>query len=299
MKHYFCLIVLTGLLVLNDCSRNNHRSDAYGNFEAVEVTISAEANGRIIRLDVEEGQTLSANLVVGLIDTSDFELKKTQVIAQRGVTATRIINIQSQIEVQLQQRVNLVTEQKRIRNLLKDGAATSKQADDLKANLELLDKQIMATKTQSLSVQKELEVYDKQIEQIDANIRKCHIINPINGTVLNKYAESSELTVYGKSLYNIADLSTMELRVYISGNQLPAVRLGMPVDVLIDRDKKTNHTLHGTVSWISTTAEFTPKTIQTKAERVNLVYALKVKVVNDGSLKIGMPGEVNFITESK
>ncbi len=299
MKPYFWIFFLTVSLFLSNCSRNNHRSDAYGNFEAIEVTVSAEANGRILALKVEEGQTLTANAVVGNIDSSDLELKKAQIIAQREAAAIRIVNIQSQIDVQLQQRTNLINDRERVRNLLKDGAATTKQADDLNANLKLLDKQIAATKTQSLAVQKELAVYDKQIEQIDDNIRKCRIINPINGTVLNKYAEAGELTAYGKPLYNIADLSTLELRVYVSGDQLPDLKLGMPVNVIIDRDKKTNRTLNGTVSWISTTAEFTPKTIQTKAERVNLVYAVKVKVVNDGALKIGMPGEVTFITDSK
>ncbi len=296
MKPYF-LIMLTALIVLTACSNNNHRSDAYGNFEAVEVTVSAEANGKILSLKIEEGQTLMANAVVGTIDARDLELKKAQVIAQREAAAVRIANIQAQIDVQLQQRTNLLADQERVRNLLKDGAATTKQADDLNANLELLDKQIAATKTQSLAVQKELAVYDKQIEQIDDNIRKCRIVNPINGTVLNKYAETGELTAYGKPLYNIADLSTMELRVYVSGDQLPNVRLGLPVNVIIDRDKKTNRTLNGTVSWVSTTAEFTPKTIQTKAERVNLVYAVKVKVINDGSLKIGMPGEITFTAD--
>jgi len=291
--------MLTTALVLTDCSNNNHRSDAYGSFEAVEVTVSAEANGKIFTLNIAEGQTLVTDSVVGTIDSGDLEFKKAQIIAQREVAAIRIVNIQSQIDVQLQQRTNLLNDRKRVQKLLKDGAATTKQADDINANLELLDKQIAATKTQSLAVQKELAVYDKQIEQIDDNIRKCRIVNPINGTVLNKYAEAGELTAYGKPLYNIADLSTMELRVYVSGDQLPEVRLGRPVNVIIDRDKKTNRTLNGTVSWISNTAEFTPKTIQTKAERVNLVYAVKVKVVNDGALKIGMPGEVTFITDSK
>ncbi|MFH1213089.1 MAG: HlyD family efflux transporter periplasmic adaptor subunit [Candidatus Neomarinimicrobiota bacterium] len=299
MRKHFRSICTASLVILTGCSGNNHHSDAYGNFEAVEVTVSAESNGKIISLNLEEGQTLLADAVIGLIDTSDLTLRKAQTIAQREAAATRIVNIQSQINVQLQQRTNLNADKERIRKLLTDGAATTKQMDDLNANLDLLDKQISATKTQSLSVQKELIVYDRQIEQIDENISKCRIINPISGTVLNKFVETGEITAYGKPLYNIADLSVMELRVFVSGDQLPNVRLGEPVEVLIDRDRKTNSTLEGTVSWISPSAEFTPKTIQTKAERVSLVYAVKVRVMNDGTLKIGMPGEVNFLLKSK
>ncbi|MCJ7800884.1 MAG: HlyD family efflux transporter periplasmic adaptor subunit, partial [Candidatus Marinimicrobia bacterium] len=171
--------------------------------------------------------------------------------------------------------------------------------DDIKANLDLLNKQIVATKTQENSVRKELMVFDRQIDQLEENIKKCRIINPIAGTVLNKYAEAGELTGSGKALYNIADLSEMDLRIYVSGDQIPDIHLGDNVEVLIDKDKKNNRSLEGIISWIASSAEFTPKTIQTKAERVNLVYAVKVKVQNDGSLKIGMPGEVNFLSSTK
>jgi len=299
MRKHFRSICIASLLILTGCSGNNHNSDAYGNFEAVEVTVSAESNGKIISLNLEEGQILPADTVIGLIDTSDLTLRKAQTIAQRDAAATRIVSIQSQINVQLQQRTNLNADKERVRKLLTDGAATTKQMDDLNANLDLLDKQISATKTQSLSVQKELIVYDRQIEQIDENISKCRIVNPISGTVLNKFVETGEITAYGKPLYNIADLSVMELRVFVSGDQLPNVRLGEQVEVLIDRDRKTNSALEGTIRWISSSAEFTPKTIQTKAERVSLVYAVKVRVMNDGTLKIGMPGEVNFLPKSK
>ena len=182
---------------------------------------------------------------------------------------------------------------------MQDGAATTKQMDDINANLNLLYKQILATKTQENSVKMELVIYDRQLDQIDENIRKCKIVNPITGTVLNKYAETGELTGSGKTLYNIADLSEMDLRIYISGDQIPDIHLGDTVEVLIDKDKKNNRSLEGIISWIASSAEFTPKTIQTKAERVNLVYAVKVKVRNDGSLKIGMPGEVNFLLSIK
>ncbi|MFA4839815.1 MAG: HlyD family efflux transporter periplasmic adaptor subunit, partial [Candidatus Neomarinimicrobiota bacterium] len=281
------------------CSKNNHISDAYGNFEAVEITVSAEANGKILQFNVEEGQTLEAGAVVGMIDPSDLNIRKAQLLAQRDAGESKIATIQSQIDVQLQQQENLSIEKTRVENLLKDNAATSKQMDDIVANLRLIAKQILSTKTQVNSAKKEIAVIDRQIDQVDENIQKCQIVNPIRGTVLNRFAEAGEITAYGKPLYNIADLSTMDLRVYVSGAQLSQIAVGQQVEVLIDKDKKTDQTLTGTIGWISPAAEFTPKTIQTKEERVNLVYAVKVKVKNDGSLKIGMPGEMNFSSNDK
>ncbi|MDD5764883.1 MAG: HlyD family efflux transporter periplasmic adaptor subunit [Candidatus Marinimicrobia bacterium] len=287
------------LLTITGCSKNDRISDAYGNFEAVEITVSAEANGKILQFDAEEGQTLEAGAVVGMIDPSDLEIRKAQLLAQRDAGESKISTIQSQIEVQLQQQENLSIEKTRIENLLKDNAAAPKQMDDIVANIRLIAKQIKSTKTQVNSAQKEIAVIDRQIDQVDENIQKCRIVNPIRGTVLNRFAEAGEITAYGKPLYNIADLSTMDLRVYVSGAQLSHIAVGQKVDVLIDKDKKTNQNLTGTIGWISPSAEFTPKTIQTKEERVNLVYAVKVKVKNDGSLKIGMPGEMIFLSNIK
>ena len=290
---------LMALVLFAGCSGNHQKSDAYGNFEAIEVTISAEASGKILRLDVQAGQVFEAGAVVGQIDPTDLAFRSAQLLAQREAAASKIANIQAQIDVQVQQQQNLLADKARTQKLLQDGAATTKQLDDVNAGLNLLEKQILATKTQNNSVRKELAVYDRQVEQIEDNIRKCRVVNPVAGTVLNKYAEAGEITGYGKALYNIANLSEMDLRVYVSGDQLPEVRLGDKVEVLIDRDKKTNRSLEGRVSWISSNAEFTPKTIQTKEERINLVYAVRIKVKNDGSLKIGMPGEVNFVKTSR
>jgi HlyD family secretion protein len=281
------------------CSGNHQKSDAYGNFEAIEVTISSEANGKILNLDIDAGQILDTGAVIGYIDSTDLGLRKAFLKSQREAAASKIANIQAQVAVQIQQQNNILLDKDRVEKLLQDGAVTTKQMDDINANLNLLNKQILATKTQENSVKKELVVYDRQIDQIDENIRKCKIVNPIAGTVLNKYAEAGELTGSGKALYNIADLSEMDLRIYVSGDQIPDIRLGDKVEVLIDSDKKNNRSFEGIISWIASSAEFTPKTIQTKAERVNLVYAVKVKVRNDGSLKIGMPGEVNFLLSIK
>jgi len=287
--------LLIASILLLGCSGNHQKSDAYGNFEVIETTISSEANGKILQLDIDTGQILEAGTVIGYIDSTDLGLRKAILESQRNAAASKIANIQAQVAVQVQQQNNILLNKYRVEKLLQDGAATTKQMDDIDANLNLINKQILATKTQENSVKMELVVYDRQIEQIDENVRKCRIVNPIAGTVLNKYAEAGELTGIGKVLYNIADLSKMDLRIYVSGDQIPAIRLGDKVEVIIDKDKKNNRSLEGVIGWIASSAEFTPKTIQTKAERVNLVYAVKVKVQNDGSLKIGMPGEVNFL----
>ena len=212
----------------------------------------------------------------------------------KNVISAKTGNIASQIEVQQQQKNNLLIDKARIEKLLKDGAATKKQLDDINGSINLVDKQILSIQTQNPGVANEIMGLFKQIAQIEETIKKCHLINPIKGTILDKYMMQDELVTPGKSLYKIADLSTITLRVYISESQLSAVKLGQKVEILIDKGNKEMGKYEGVVAWISSTAEFTPKIIQTKEERVNLVYAMKVKVKNDGALKIGMPGEVNF-----
>jgi HlyD family secretion protein len=292
MKPYNYLLALT--VFLAGCAGNDQKSDAYGNFEAQEVIVSAESPGKVLELNLEEGQFLEAGTLIGFIDTVDLDLKRKQLIVSRDVVLSRISNVDAQIAVQQQQQDNLMVDKKRLENLLKDGAATQKQLDDINGALLLIAKQIESLVTQQRVIRNEAGAYDVQIEQVDEQIRKCYIRNPIDGTVLTKYVEASELVSPGKPIYKEADLRMLELKVYISGDQLPEVKLGQKVEVLVDRDKKTNQSLTGTVSWISAQAEFTPKIVQTKEERVNLVYAMKVLVDNDGSLKIGMPGEVNF-----
>ncbi len=288
------LIFIFIALAFSSCNNNQQLSDAFGNFEAVTVSVSSETAGRILQLDVEEGQALSNGQQIGVIDTTDLYLKKLQLMAQRNAIATRMSGVQGQIDVQLQQKANLLVEKERISKLLKDKAATPKQLDDITGAIELVEKQISSIKTQNSGILEEQVVIDRQIDIVKESIRKCYIRNPVEGTVLVKYAESGEVTTPGKTLYKIANLETMELKVYVSGNQLPSVKLGQKVEVLIDKDSKSNRKLEGVVSWISQKAEFTPKIIQTKEERVDLVYGIKVRVKNDGSLKISMPGEVNF-----
>jgi len=292
MKTIYLIPVIA--IMLASCKGTDDLSDAYGNFEVDDILVSAEANGKLLQLSVEDGKDLKANEIVAVIDTIDFVLMRKQLKAQKVAISSRIENIQSQIEVQEQKKKNLLIDQKRVENLIKDGAATQKQLDDINGAIDLVNSQINSIKTQNSSVMAELEVVNTQISQIQESINKCSIKNPIDGIVLEKYAEENEITAFGKPLYKIADVREMILRVYVSGNQLPHIKIGQEVEVLIDEDENTNKTLSGTVNWISESAEFTPKIIQTKEERVNMVYAVKIKVKNDGSLKIGMPGEVNF-----
>ena len=297
MKLSYPLIALSALLYC--CSGSNEKSDAYGNFEATEIIISAEASGRIMQFDVEEGQELKAGQQVGLIDTTDLYLKMEQLRAQKKAIATRAPGVAAQIEVQLQQKANLEVENARIDKLFSDKAATQKQMDDIKGAINLVNRQIASIKTQQPGIVEEMDVVQKQIVVTHEAINKCQVLNPSDGTVLVKYAETGELALPGKSLYKLANLSQMELRVYITGDQLPGIKIGQKVEVIIDKNRKDNQVLEGTVSWISQKAEFTPKIIQTKEERVNLVYAVKILVPNDGRIKISMPGEVNFQSKSK
>jgi HlyD family secretion protein len=291
------ILFLSGLL-LASCN-SNKRSDAYGNFEAIEVIVSSQATGQILRLGIEEGQQVNIGDTIGLIDTIDLSLKNEQFLAQENVIAAKLRNVDSQISVQEQQKKNLLVDKERVDNLLLDGAATRKQMDDINGALDLLEQQIRASAVQKESIRAELGTVEAQIRQVRENISKCFIVSPISGTVLVKFTEAGEITGMGKPVCKIADLGELELKVYISGDQLPYLKLGQTVQVLIDKDKSTFTPLQGLVSWISSKAEFTPKTIQTKKERVNLVYAAKVKVKNDGSLKIGMPGEINFMPASE
>jgi HlyD family secretion protein len=288
------LVIISAIALLAACSGRNHKSDAYGNFEADEVIISSEVSGKLIQFKLEEGNVIDSGKLIGLVDTTDLELKKEQLIAQKNDISSRSGNIASQIEVQQQQKNNLLIDKARIEKLLKDGAATKKQLDDINGSINLVDKQILSIQTQNPGVSSQIISFDKQIAQINQNIKKSYLINPIKGTILDKYMMQDELVTPGKSLYKIADLSVITLRAYISESQLSAVKLGQKVEVLIDKGNNEMGKYEGLVTWVSSTAEFTPKIIQTKEERVNLVYAVKIKVKNDGALKIGMPGEVNF-----
>ena len=296
MKRY--IPVLFAAIALASCNSDKNKPDAYGTFEATEVMVSAQATGQILIFRVEEGQVLDSGVMVGYIDTTDLCLKHKQSIETRDATASRRDDVASQIAIQEQSRENALVDKRRIENLLKDGAATQKQLDDVNASLNLIDKQIASLKIQFGGIDSQVASITQQIAQLEESISRSRIINPIMGTVLTKYAEKDEVATYGKPLYKIADLSVITLRAYVGGTQLPYIKLGAGIDVAYDKDENTNTSTKGIVSWISPSAEFTPKTIQTKEERVNLVYAVKVRVKNDGSMKIGMPGEIRFMNTS-
>ncbi|MFC2093206.1 HlyD family secretion protein [Bacteroidota bacterium] len=298
MKRVILSLIFLSLIV-SSCSNNDDKSDAYGNFEATETIVSAEANGKLLEFNVEEGQTIDEGEVVGYIDTVQLNLKKQQLEQQKNAVRTKFNNVFSQVSVLQQEKKNALIEKNRIENLIKDEAAPEKQLDDINARINVIDKQITSVKSQNSTTFQEIKSIDTQIDQLADQISKSEITNPIKGTVLMKLSEPSEIVNYGKPLYKIADLSIMELRVYVSGDQLPSIKIGQEVSVIADKNKKENRTLRGTISWISSEAEFTPKIIQTKEERVNLVYAVKVRVNNDGTLKIGMPGEIMFNMNQK
>jgi HlyD family secretion protein len=286
---FFC----AGTLFLS-CGPNNTLSDAYGNFETVEISVAAEGNGKIIDLNVEEGSNLNKGQLVGAIDTSQLHYQKKVLRAKRSAIASKIGHISAQRDVFEEQLKKLNAEIDRFKLLVADKAAPQKQLDDLEAEALIAKSKIKSIETQNIPVFSEIKVIDAQIEQLNDVIIKSKIINPIAGTVTSKLAEQGEMIGMVKTIYRIAKMDNMILRVYVSGEQLSHIKLNQSVEVLIDNDAETNSSLTGTITWISEKAEFTPKIIQTKEERVNLVYAVKVIVANDGSLKMGMPGEVNF-----
>jgi HlyD family secretion protein len=293
------ILLLILFLIISSCSNDDDKSDAYGNFEATEIIVSAEATGKLLEFNVEEGQTIDEGEIIGYIDTVQLHLKKLQLEQQKKAIKTKSNNVFSQVSVLQQEKKNAFIEKERTEKLLKDEAAPKKQLDDINARINVINKQITSVKTQNSTIFQEMKTIDTQIDQIGDQINKSEIKNPVKGTVLTKFTEPSEVVSYGKPLYKIANLKVMELRVYVSGDQLTSIKLGQKVKVLIDKNKEDNIFLEGTISWISSKAEFTPKTIQTKEERVNLVYAVKVRVVNDGILKIGMPGEILFDINKK
>ncbi len=312
MKQFSILLIFNLLIGLIACSPDDDTADAYGNFEAVETTVSAQATGQLQSFTVQEGESLDSGQTVGRIDTEQLELRKAQLLASKQAVQSRTPNVSAQlsaydqqIAVQQQQRKNLLREQERSQNLIAAGAAPTKQLDDLNAQLETLDRQIALTRQQraaqasALNTQRSGTVAEtaplaEQVRQLDDQIAKASVVNPTGGTVTVKYAEPGEVVSYGKPLYKIAALDHITLRAYVGGDQLVNVEPGQRVQVAVDAPNGTMKTYEGVVNWISSKAEFTPKVIQTKEERVNLVYAMKIAVKNDGGLKIGMPGEVRF-----
>jgi len=290
------LILFVPALLWMGCKNEAPPADANGHFEATEVTVSAEVGGRLLMLKAEEGQTIQANEWVAQVDTTLLHLQKEALEASLRAIGKKTQDPNPQIAVLEEQKRNVLREIARFEKLVAEKAALPKQLDDLRGQLDVVEAQIAAARRQAGNVNtgilSEREPIQAQIQLLDEQIRRCEVYNPITGVVLAKLAEPSEMVAPGSPLYRIARLDTLELRAYVSGSQLPTLKMGRQVQVQIDTPDGSLRKVPGRVSWISQKAEFTPKTIQTREERVNLVYAFKVRVPNDGSLKIGMPGEV-------
>jgi len=290
----FIIILLTAV----SCGKKRGNFDASGSFEATEVLVSPQVAGQILKLNVEKGQSLKANEEVGYIDTVQLYLKKQQLLASMKAVDSRSYNISLQIASLKQQIEKQQTELARFKNLLKSNAATQKQVDDIQSSIDVLQRQL-AAQTESLqnnnkSLSAESLGIQAQLEQVDDMIRKSFIISPIDGIVLDKYAEMGEMAGQGRVLFKIADMDRIFLRAYITADQLNQLKLNQEVSVFADFGRKEMRQYPGTIVWISDKAEFTPRTVLTKDERANLVYAIRVAVKNDGFLKIGMYGELSL-----
>lgn len=309
-RHLFLLACIPSLIA--SCSGTETGAAATGTFEADEVIVSSEVPGKLLSFTVEEGAVLTKDSIVGQVDALNISLQKEQIDASIAALNDKTADVkpqvrllEQQIAVQQTQMDNLLHEKSRITALVKADAATTKQLDDINFQITVLANQMKVTRqqidvqqnavaTQNRGILSEAKPLSKRAAQLNDQLQRSHIVNPINGTVLTKYAQQGEVTAAGKALYKIADLSTINLRAYITAVQLGQVKIGQKIKVRVDDGAKKYKDYEGIISWVSDKAEFTPKTIQTKEERANLVYALKVKVKNDGFLKIGMYGEVVF-----
>jgi HlyD family secretion protein len=287
-------LILIAAAILSGCNNKADEADAYGTFEATEVIVSAETSGRILKFDVTEGSEIEKGTEIALIDTALFHLQKAEINAGMKSIRTRINTIDAQNDILDQQIENLKINIARIENMLKDDAATKKQYDDLTGQVAVLQKQIAANNTQKISIAAELSVYESKKATLNEQLTRSNVKSPLKGTIIEKYSEAGEVTAAGKPLVKIADLSLMKLKVYVSGAQLGSLKIGEECTVRVDAGEKGYASFPGTISYISGKAEFTPKIIQTKEERVTLVYAVTIDVKNDGTMKSGMPGEAIF-----
>ncbi|HLO80426.1 MAG TPA: HlyD family efflux transporter periplasmic adaptor subunit [Chitinophagaceae bacterium] len=306
------IIILSAILFLLGCKNGKDLHDASGVFEAEEVIVSSEIGGKILKFQPDEGAKLVAGDSTVIIDATNIRLQKEQVEASIGALSDKTTDVGPQVEllknqlsVQETQMATLEKERQRFEKLVKADAATGKQLDDIVAQIDQLKKQMDVTRqqikvqqnitgTQNRGILSEKDPLDKRVAQLDDQLQRSVVLNPVSGIILTKYAEAGEVTSPGKALYKIADLDLLRLRAYLTGDQVATVKLGQAVKVAVDDGKGGFRNYEGKISWISDKAEFTPKTIQTKEERANLVYAVKIDVKNDGYLKIGMYGEVDL-----
>jgi len=297
-KSGLVIMVSIALAAFVSCDGKNGNFDATGNFEATEVIVSSEANGKILEFNVEEGALLKVDQYLGFIDSTQLQLQKLRLFASNGAVKSRRADVAKQIAATKQQIENLKVEKQRAQNLINSNAGNRKVLDDINAQIATLEKQLAAQTSilekGNTGVDQESSSIEIQIAQLEDQLKKCKITSPTDGTVLAKYAEKGEITAMGKPLFKIADIENIILRAYITSGQLTQLKIGQKVKVYADFGEKEQKEYQGVVTWISDKAEFTPKTIQTKDERANLVYAIKILVKNDGYLKIGMYGEIKF-----
>jgi HlyD family secretion protein len=287
-------LIFISAIILFGCKSKTDQADAFGNFEATEVIVSAETSGRILLLDPEEGKQIAKGAEIALVDTTLLHLQKAEIEAGKRSIRTRLASVDAQNDILNQQIENININISRIGKMMKDDAATQKQMDDLTGQVSVLQKQIAANNTQKASVASELSVYESKTNTLNEQIYRSSVKSPLTGTIIEKYSEAGETTAAGKPLVKIADMSVMKLKVYVSGAQLGSIKTGKSCTIRIDDGKNGYSSFTGAISYISDKAEFTPKIIQTKEERVTLVYAVTIDVKNDGVLKSGMPGEAIF-----
>ena len=293
---YTCLALTTFLLTA--CGGAEENSDATGRFETTEVTVSAKAQGELIRFDVEEGQMVAPGTLLGVVDTAQLALQREQLLANLSATDSRRINEHRQLAALRQQIENMKTERQRFEELVNAKAASEKQLDDIKYQLSVLERQLSAKEEEigkaNLSLGGQSAAILAQVSQVDVQLNNCRIMSPVRGTIIAKYMECGEYALPGHPMFKVANLEEMTLRAYLTAEQMSAVKIGQQVTVLIDKNAEEQKTYKGRITWIADEAEFTPKTIQTRDERANLVYAVKILVKNDGTIKRGMYGEVKF-----
>ena len=296
MKRSFAYPLL--VLLAASCVEGNKAYDDSGAFESTEVTVSAEGNGKILSLDIQEGDRLEAGQIVGCIDTVQLHLSEVQLEASRRAVGSGWLDISRQIAALESQIGKQRQELDRFTKLEKAGASNRKQVEDIQAQIETLERQLAAQEeslnSSNRNVSGQADALEAQIEQIRDRIRKCVITSPVAGTVLAKYSEAGEFAALGRALFKVADIDNIRLRAYITADQLTTLKLGQQVRVFADQGSSGRKEYAGTLIWISDKAEFTPKTIQTRDERANLVYAVKIAVENDGLIKLGMYGDIKF-----
>src|SRR5574344_2622762 len=294
-------IIIASLVFLYSCGKSSEQYDASGTFEATEIMVSSEASGKILQFGAQEGELLQPGNEVVLIDTLQLFLKKQQLLSSINALQSRRPEVNKQIAAVQQQIATAKTEKQRAENLVKANAANQKMLDDINAQIVVLEKQLAAQKStldiSNRGISDDVATMEIQVAQLDDQLLKCRIASPINGTLLVKYAQVGELAMPGKALFKVADMESMILRAYITSDQLTQLKIGQTVKVFADFGESTRE-YSGTISWVSGKAEFTPKTIQTKDERANLVYAVKIAVKNDGYLKIGMYGQIKLTVDN-